>query len=825
MKKNKILRNASLVALSAVMLCGTAFAAAGCGGGGSDYEISVNIFCNDLDAETNKKICDDWAAEYTETLKAEGKIPENEEIVVDFNYSTNSTVYFDDLKYDFVSNNAADVIYVSPKYVKSWSKIGRILDITDYIEKTDETISKIQDVWQDAISLYGCSQEATYTSGDAIAYNKETGKFETVDNNKTTVGLYGLPKDYSNFGLGFNNIFFSDAMRQAYTTTLATTPRKVTGAEFEAAKLTYTGSGDEEVVTDAVTHEACPIIQINKPTTYKPYNFYRYGSYSEALDAGDPVAAAVDEYTEGEGYTVTIPGWPGDTYTVTDESKKAENAAYDANSGYIVYTYQEFGALTWAVTYYLNTFAWSQTDATQGTGGVKNKVGSYTNVYGNDQYDGSLYLLPWLASNDANYINSSSTKVQNGSNPAAVGTETEKVSKLRLNGQREEVDVQYGTNSERFIETYGAFTAYNSDWNGSSNFADATEKVSGWDMFCGGSLVFYGAGTWDAATRNNTDLTYLQFRQMPEPVAEKYALYSVYKDANYEMQSVGTLKTYEAGSTEWEANMNARQDKWGARMDSVGYGVNGSMASLVGTDSEWKVYACVSLIQALTINVEAQKQLTYGGAQLPNFVSMTQDFLYYNDKNYSNYENGTFNDMITPDGDAAGNKVWDTYYAVVKEMYAARANGGTIGEWMAANHADLKYSADFKDVAMEKVNGYSFAMKVLNMTTFTKADRDLAIRMQTGLNAIRDPGVYTYDTRWLDALDGRGDYLLAYTTKDDKFVFSNVSMKDSVVTTPGITITTGSQYGTPAVWLLNTTKQAQEYLDDAIKEEQKALGA
>lgn len=814
MKKKKILRNASFIALSAVMLCGTAVAAVGCDGKSNDLEISVDIFCNDLDAATNKKICDDWAVKYTEILRANGTIGETDELEIDFNYTTSSETYFEQLKLNFVDGTAADVIYISPKFVKAYSQIGRVLDISAYMEKTDETIAALSDVWSNALSLYGHSTNANYMQGEKISYNTDSGKFETDDG--IEVGLYGLPKDYSNFGLGFNNIFFSEKLREAFTTTLPSASRSVTGAEYDAANLTYTGSGDEEIVTDALTGKECPIIQIGKPTNYRPYNFYRYGSYQEAVTAGDPVATAVEEYTDGEGYTVTIPGWPGDTFKITDSSAIAENAAYDATVGYITYTYAEYSALSWAVSYYMNTFDWDSSDPTKGQGGVPNSAGTNKNVYANDQYDGALYLLPWLASNDANYLTADSKSVVNGTDSTKVGTATETTPKLRLNGEYEDVAVQYGSNSERFIETYGAFCAYNSDWNGSSNFADSASKDSGWDLFCGGSVIFYGAGTWDAATRNNSDYNYFQFRQMPEPVAERYALYSNVKNAYYEMQEYGTLKEFT--QEDITANQITRQDKWAARMDSVGYGVNGS---LVKTASDWKIAACVSLIQDLTINTSVQKDLTYGGAQLPNFVSMTQDFLYYNDKNYANYANGTFNDMITPEGDAEGNDVWDEYYAIVKAMAAASNKGGTIGEFMTKNYPDKKYNASYKDTPMTSITGYSTAMKVLNMTTYVKADRDLAIRMQTGLNAVRDPSTYVYLSDWINELDARGDYLMAYTTKDSKFVFTDKSIQESVIKTVGTTITTGSAYGTPAVWLLNQTAAAQNLLNESIKEEDK----
>lgn len=134
MKKKKVLKNASLVALSTVMLCGTAVAFAGCGGD-SNLTLSVSIFCNDSDAATNEAICINWAKGYTQKLISEGTLEEGKEIKIDFTSNSNTDTYFDELQRQIASNNAPDVFYVSPKYVKVWKSLGRILDLTEYFEK------------------------------------------------------------------------------------------------------------------------------------------------------------------------------------------------------------------------------------------------------------------------------------------------------------------------------------------------------------------------------------------------------------------------------------------------------------------------------------------------------------------------------------------------------------------------------------------------------------------------------------------------------------------------------------------------------------------
>ena len=70
--KKKFLRNASLVALSAVLVGSSAVALAACGpgtpdgpSGSSDYSIEVYIFCGAADQATNRAICNNWAEEYS----------------------------------------------------------------------------------------------------------------------------------------------------------------------------------------------------------------------------------------------------------------------------------------------------------------------------------------------------------------------------------------------------------------------------------------------------------------------------------------------------------------------------------------------------------------------------------------------------------------------------------------------------------------------------------------------------------------------------------------------------------------------------------------
>lgn len=819
--KKKLLRNASLVALSAVMVCGTAFGLAGCNNKNTNT-ISISMFCGVDDRAINEAACNTWAEQYTQELIANGTWEEGHEpIKIDFSSDANTDSYFSTLMNQIASNSQPDVFYVSPKYVRTWSHIGRILDLSDYLAEDNETLS---DIWDDSLAFYAYSESEEYQRGERIEYDEATGTY-VGQNSGAEVGIYGLPKDFSNFGLSYNAIFFTDEVREALTTVTTNDRTGIRGAEYETANQTF--FGESGVVTNPDGSDA-PLINIGIPTTYKPYNFYRFASWEDALNGGDPMAWMVQLYTGGKGYTVTIPGFPGDTLeeakkywkdganfdtTIPQDYQNAE-AEYDESKAYVTYTYAEYGALTWALTYYFNTYNWDGA----GVGGATTATGR-KNVYGNDQYDGVLYLLPWLAGNNATYINEDSTNVVNGGDPTKIGTDTYQEAQVTLSGETEMVDIQYGMNSEAFIETLGAFYSYGSDWNGNSNNAGDTtnEKSSGWDMFIAGNLLFYGMGTWNGIETNKTDRGTLQTRLMPEPVSDDYSLYSEVKDADYEIKQYGDPNKDEFTAQEIFDNQLERQDKWGARMDSVGYGVSSAVLS----DAEWKTEACVDLVKYLTIGKEMQVTLTYSGSQLPNFKSQCIDFM---------NNSGDFEEMITPDSEN-----FDSVYQIAKDMYAAATGGasGTIGEWVKANHPDTAYDPQFESTPMSSVNSIAYGMKVLYLTGFTYSDRDLSLRMQFGLNFVRDSAMYTYNDDWITELDPRGDIaVMAYRQQVPLKTMSDVidamitsdRVQDSLNGVDGAIPKDGECYGTPAWWCLFKTKDCQDLLDKAIQEEQDLLG-
>ena len=281
---------------------------------------------------------------------------------------------------------------------------------------------------------------------------------------------------------------------------------------------------------------------------------------------------------------------------------------------------------------------------------------------------------------------------------------------------------------------------------------------------------------------------------------------------------VSPAKTEYTGKEIFE-NQLERQDKWGARMDSVGYGVS---AATLG-EAEWKTPACVDLVKMLTIDPSMQATLTYSGSQLPNFKSMCIDFM--------NKEGEYFGQMITPDDGAE----FDAAYQVAKDMYGARNDGGTVGEWMAANHPDMKYDPQFESTPMISVDSIAYGMKVLYITAYTYSDRDLSLRMQFGLNFVRDSAMYTYNDDWITELDARGKgYVMAYTAQEpldlSKYdwgtVFGAMYTSADVSARPGQSPTTETgtkTYATPGWWAVFSTEEAQRLLDVAIQTEKDML--
>ena len=926
MKKRKLLRNVSLVALSALMVGGTAMAFTGCNKKDPNV-LDVFIFCSDADKATNQQIVDAamdaFNEEYADLLK--NKDGTQRTVRAEINNIADTAEYFKQLQQRLQNNEASDVVYISPKYATTYAQQGYVLDLTEYLTgKTDGmsagATANANEIWGDALALYATYPETdsnnrtTYKNASEAVWNETDKVWKDGD---TTVGIYGLPKDYSSFSMGYNRNFFKNEFKKAYTTTKASDGRNVTSWEYKAnkavAKNKHTGGatlqGKNKVATfaasgtyyyydengtrqTAVAAEGteAPLIAIGIPVRYKTFNFYKYTDFESAYNAGDPVALGVAAYSpdvdndgKGDGYTVTIPGFPGETFEV-DEKYQAEDAPYATELGHTVLTYAEYGAMSWALSYYLTTFAWDNKDAGNTTNGGKYIADGnyYQNVYGGEQYENSDfgingYLLPWLVSNNATVVSSDYTRVWNTTNEPAsftgtnknvtdyIGTDSETIEKLNLDGTTRKAEVQYGFDSENFIETYGAFQEIASTWNANSGTAgDAASaqdrgNASGWTYFTQGATLFYGAGTWDASTRNESDTEDFWFGQMPVPVSEKFALYSQVRDGLYNIVEYsnannekgtgdGANKDYDqrtdvsTGKTVYteaqiKANQLLRQDKWGARMDSVGYGVNAKVREYEG-DSAWKEQAAVYVVEYLTINRDSQVTLTYAGAQLPNFVDQCEDFLKYNDDAYNKAEGKTnaFAAMITPDSkDDKGDDVWADYYKYAEELaVAARAQkstdtGVTVKAYVEAHpktekERTVSYDPSFADTKLADFAGNAtslraFSMKVLRMVNFDKADRDLNMRMAYGLNAARDQLMYTMDTSWITELTAESaanpTHLLAYTNQ--KEITGTKDLKSLVATNPQDM--QSKSYWTPALNCIYNVRDAQTKLNATMNVE------
>ena len=942
MKKRKLLRNVSLVALSALMVGGTAMAFTGCNKKDPNV-LDVFIFCSDADKATNQQIVDAameaFNKEHADLLK--NKDGTQRTVRAEINNIADTAEYFKQLQQRLQNNEASDVVYISPKYATTYAQQGYVLDLTDYLTgKTDgmsaEATANANEIWGDALALYATYPETdsnnrtTYKNASEAVWNETDKVWKDGD---TTVGIYGLPKDYSSFSMGYNRNFFKHEFKKAYTTTKASTLREVTSWEYKANKAekknkhtggstlqgknqvatfaasgtyyTYDSEGNRQTATAGVGLEA-PLIAIGIPVRYKTFNFYKYTNFESAYNAGDPVALGVAAYSPdvdndgiGDGYTVTIPGFPGETFAV-DEKYQADDAPYATELGHTVLTYAEYGAMSWALSYYLTTFAWDQSAGSNTTNGGKYIADGkyYQNVYGGEQYENSDfgingYLLPWLVSNNATVVSSDYTRVWNTTDEPAsftgtnknvtdyIGTDSETIEKLNLDGTSRKAEVQYGFDSENFIETYGAFQEIASTWNANSGTAgDAASaqdrgNASGWTYFTQGATLFYGAGTWDASTRNESDTEDFWFGQMPVPVSEKFALYSQVRDGLYNIVEYsnannekgtgdGANKDYDqretasSGKVSYTAeqigvNQLLRQDKWGARMDSVGYGVNSKVREYEG-DSAWKEQAAVYVVEYLTINRNSQVTLTYAGAQLPNFVDQCEDFLKYNNDAYNKElaaagKTNAFAAMITPDStddkSAKEGDVWEDYYeyaealAVKAREEKKTSTNMTVQAYVQAHPTTtdgrtVKYDPSFADTKLADFAGNAtslraFSMKVLRMVNFDKADRDLNMRMAYGLNSARDQLMYTMDTSWITELTAESaanpTHLLAYTNqKEIESVKGTTGLSGLVATNPQDM--QSKSYWTPALNCIYNVRDAQTKLNATMNVEIKeGMGA
>ena len=810
-------------------------------GCGKKYDITAYIFAGEADQETNTQLVNAWAEQYAAAHAEEiGK----DSISVGISFQSDTTKYFAELNRQLASGRADDVFYVSPKYVKSYAAGNVVLDLTKYVDWTKYDPNGL---WSQSVGAYALQADGDI--GDPVTYDTASKAFKTESGE--TASVYALPKDFSSFGLAYNRNFFTAAAKDAYT------------------KETNTGGA-----TTYPDGSAAPLISIGRTVNYKPFNFYDYATYEAALAAGDPIAKSA-EVTGG--YDVTILGWPGDTYDTGEEDIAA--TAYDESVGYVTYTYAEYSAMAWAVCYYAERCDMTDTNGDgQITGAERqthelftwlNDSAGYqtlngTNyVYGNDQFEGTLYLTAWLLGNDAQIISDDYKSV---TDPG---------------------DGSYGIDSEAFKEAYAAFLAFGSDWNANSYFSGSPEvgkdSIGGWLTFNGGRCVFYGIGTWDLATFNSARKEVLDVGIMPEPVSEDFSPYATVKGPDYKkvpyhnatLNAANTpindtsLFAYDEdwnviANDAWEAYQNERQDQWFARLDTVGYGVNADLSDL-GEEDSWKLDAAADLCAYLTMDETTQLALTYAGSQLTTFVDQGVDYLYYkNDVTAPEglTETGSFSNMITPEGNASGSltvtaaeisalsaqlpsgfnkteltgeEVWTFATAVAQKMHADHTSaGGTVKSYIDTNFPSMSpyLNSYFQNENMSDVVSTAYAYKCLCLVSLRYEDRNLQLRMVSGDNGALDSCMYTYNSLWIDEFGATKGYtLIAWNANRAPGAWSRV-LRTAVPDTPVDTITEGNADGsgwsgnfyTPSNFCEWIVKRSQSLLNAAIEEEAAMLG-
>lgn len=820
----------------------------------STYDITVFIFAGAADQQTNTELINQWAEQYAKEHADEiGK----DSISVGVSYQTDTSLYFSQLQRQIASGTADDVIYVSPKYVKSFAINDAVLDLTDYVDwsKYDPN-----GVWGSAMGAYAYVEGETLTDGsigNPVTYSTSGSSGAGFYNEAgEKASLYAIPKDFSSFGLAYNRNFFTQELRNAYSSTVDTN-----GAIY---------------YIDANGNETGPanIVNIGRTVRYYPFNYYKYSSFEEALAAKDPIAAASDSVG---GYDVTIMGWPGDTYYTGQADDPS--TPYNDSIGYVTYTYAEYGAMAWAVGYYAQSF-----DDVNGSHQLMtwlndsegNSLG-VDYVYGNDQYEGTLYLTAWLLGNDVDIISDDYTSV---TAPSA--------------------DADYGINSDKFKEAYAAFLAFGSDWNANSYFSgsgESTETIGGWGTFNSGRCIFYGIGTWDLATFNSASRSILSVGIMPEPVSESYSPYARVKDATYSSKTYGdtpVTTAIEYGSDEWIEYQEARQDAWAARLDTVGYGVNASVLDKYTGEEAWKVDACADLCAFLALDPELQSALTYAGSQLTSFRDQGISYLYYqggaSDDFYSDPDSVAtynFNNMITPDGNSTNSlqvtvdeitkagltpqalglpanatgtvtigdgstyeisggetpsqlrdesPIWTFVTAVATKMYNDHVGSSysSIGAYIRGEFPSLTQylNSYFEGGSMNLVSNVAYAYKCLNLIALNYEDRNLQLRMASGANGALDSCMYTYNSLWIDEFGNTKGYsLIAYESNRAPGGFDQVDygeMTDAKIVNP-VSIGNASggwsaRYFTPAAYCEWIVVRSQALLDEAITRERLVAG-
>jgi multiple sugar transport system substrate-binding protein len=416
------IKKAALILLSFCMLFMCMGGFAGCG---KKKDLKVFIFAQSHEVETYKEIT--------------ARFEQEQGITVELSIQEDG--YFDLLNTDLINGTAADVFYVRPGDVRAHAKEGTVINLSAAGHITE---AEAAPVWKKAIDFY---------------------RFDGTNNNAGDI--WALPKDYSQYVLGFNK-------------------KKIQDNAGVMERL-------EPYLYDPAKHGAWETWQ----------GAELYVKLKES-DANDP----------DKRHMVKLPGLPGEK---------------DADGNDIVYTYDEFGALS-----YLCANTGQHSDVVKVT-------------YGTAFWE-SMCLMAYVWGSGGEFLKDNYTKV-NFQDP-------------------------------KFVEGYEGFLSLIRKWNAGSTASSKT----GYEMFTEGSLVFYPVGTWDIGYFNQYS-SVLDYELMPWPISDAYA----------------------------NTSMADRQDKWMARVDSVGYGVYSGSKN---------VETAVKYIKYLSINEDIQRYLASTGIQIPNIESV-----------------------------------------------------------------------------------------------------------------------------------------------------------------------------------------------------------
>ena len=826
----RMLKKLSMIGLAVALILSLCLGVAACGGPDGSGNISVSVFCTEQDRATYQDLIDTWEQEYAAQLRASDPDTFGKDFVIDveFNYNPDNIKYFNTLSDDLRSGSAPDLFYISPGQVQTRVANGYILDLSQYIDFSDYAMD---DFWGDALGMYAYNPE-TGTIGQNVTYNAENRSFSVASTGEA-VGMYGLPKDYSSFSMAYNANFFTQAFKDAYESKVDTQ-----GAAWVYGTTPAAG-------TVPTTSNATPSVLINPGVTitYYPYNYYNYKDLKSAYDAKDPVA--VMSVNNG-GYDVTIPCYPNDYFTSgTDNSA----TVYDDTIVYPVYTYAEFSALGFAVSYYETVYDSGRDNS--GSGAVESNdyktSGTYAlatwldanqyGVYANDTYDykATYYLTPWLAGNDTSIINDVIATKTATPSVAVLKTDANGNIILGTDGQPEYVTrddpefatSDYGINSERFIETYAAFLAYGSDWNNNmfytkSTLDSATIGSGGFAGLTAGYEVFYGFGTWDSSNLD-TDKSVLDYQIMTTPISEDFAYYSRVKNMDYNSEVFGKNQKGTTDATAWdvEAAMTERQTEWAARIDSVGFAVNSITAEKYTGEYAWKLDAVLDLCAYLSVDTDSQVKLTYAGSQMPNYRSLSGDYI--------NAE-GEFAGIISP-----GHEIWATAQEAALKLAGLtrpQQKKGLIVDWLEDNYPELlAKDADgnylyFNDLYEGSVintlnEQVSRAFRLFNMSALTRESRNLLIRMAE-TNGFRDPCMYTFDSDWWQTTFAtyEGYYLMNYNLDANKY--DNFDTTKSPIA--ALQTVTTEKYNTPYNYCIALAPYGETNLRLTVAKGQQEMG-